>query len=135
MTTDGALEVAWIELDRAQDTLQVNHQHYFPALNCRSFSVEDEFRASFCKDRYDAVLCVCDCFSENEARAIIGWIRSVRCSKIPVLILTDNNDEYSVAQALYAGADDVQHLPVLPAILCARLKALCSRAAIAQTTA
>ncbi|MFK7890467.1 MAG: hypothetical protein AB8B63_06600 [Granulosicoccus sp.] len=99
-----------------------------PQLDCTQFSVERLFRNSFCKNHYDAILCSCESSLDEGPKMIVRWIRSVRCSQIPVLILADNVDELTVAEALYIGADDIQESTVFPAILNARVAGLCARA-------
>lgn len=100
---------------------------------CTRYTTETDFRLSFCKNHFDAVLVACDDCSEPQTRAMVAWIRSVRCSNIPLMVLCENYDEGATADTLYAGADDVQTLPIIPNVLRARLTALCSRVNIGAT--
>lgn len=107
---------------------QATDSSVFLNFNCTSFDCDKDFRTSFSTDAFDAVLCLCQHSDQPDTLAIVEWIRYIQCSSIPIVVLSNNDDESAVAETLYAGADDVQTLPVIPNILNARIISLCSRA-------
>lgn len=124
--------VAWLVYSQPPNTLY-NRTVSLPQLDYTHFSIEKDFRRSFCKNHYDAVLCSCESSRDDGPQIIIQWIRSVRCSQIPLMILADNVDESSLAEALYIGADDVQQSAIFPSILNARVAGLCARSKAHQS--
>ncbi|WP_114953926.1 response regulator transcription factor [Sphingosinicella terrae] len=59
---------------------------------------------------------------------VIRWVRSENARHPPIVVLTARAAEEDIVTALKAGADEYVVKPVQPAVLLARIEALCRRA-------
>jgi DNA-binding response OmpR family regulator len=60
--------------------------------------------------------------------AVIHWVKNQLPKAPPILMLTSRTMEEDIVEALKAGADDYVIKPIQPAVLRARIEAVCRRA-------
>lgn len=98
------------------------------------YTTAESFKNGYVNHDYDLVI-LDWVLPESSGLDVLRWVRDTSEWNIPVLFLTQRDDESSIVKALEEGADDFLAKPVSRAITVARVRALGRRSTGGQNAA
>jgi DNA-binding response OmpR family regulator len=101
--------------------------------DCQAFTLGSALERELLRETVDLVVLDWQ-LPDTTGPQFARWARTTLKDRVPMLMMTQRNDEEDIVEALVAGADDIIVSPIRPGELAARVCALMRRAYVQQPT-